>query len=596
MGNHQNPSGDTRDPEVPWLDKDDVDFLLDRSGVGKEWIRFYLKETHLLVEHLKGQPLYLVQEMIGHLCGKYNIELVKATSEAGDLRKILKKIEKRYMNASGGKPRKKKNKQRQAAQQGHERLKLPVIIKLKKPNSPTKSSKRTQSSSHFAFPLPSILSSEFISSNNAHIKHMWELALSKCRIPPKFHCIYDFKAYIDSFKIKAADPNQPIPKPTFTTSSFLINPKVLEALRTDSQNWKTKACFYFLPTWKARNIDGSRFKVSAGKEGQPIAPCEKTLSNFPAIDITDALLRLPISGEEHPRFEYAVTCEATGTSDIFVFLLLVNELSPTERLAKVYERSIKVLDGSLVKNLLPLGFTVEPADVRNIWSLQEQLLNVLPEQIDKNQNVNSPSKHLFKMILDDENDAVNEEGSEEGEIREKKQAPAADEVVVSETVLSFRCPFLLSRIEHPARGRLCSHTQCFDARGLVFVVSADMKWKCIICNEFIFAEVNSLCQHTSSYNLKDLFIDHEFLKLLKKYPEEAKCVIDAQGVDKMYVEVEAPKAEMLSTPSKKKRKDCDNNGVIEVSDDADEVVDVDAIVLPKKLFKQDSSGVILLDD
>lgn len=37
-----------------------------------------------------------------------------------------------------------------------------------------------------------------------------------------------------------------------------------------------------------------------------------------------------------------------------------------------------------------------------------------------------------------------------------------DDIEVGDESVSFRCPLSLCRIQHPGRGKKCTHSQCFD--------------------------------------------------------------------------------------------------------------------------------------
>jgi hypothetical protein len=60
-----------------------------------------------------------------------------------------------------------------------------------------------------------------------------------------------------------------------------------------------------------------------------------------------------------------------------------------------------------------------------------------------------------------------------------------DEVMMTSSVISLRCPLGLARMQTPAKGRNCSHLQCFELhtflqfhRGKIMV-----EWTCPVCNK-----------------------------------------------------------------------------------------------------------------
>lgn len=60
-----------------------------------------------------------------------------------------------------------------------------------------------------------------------------------------------------------------------------------------------------------------------------------------------------------------------------------------------------------------------------------------------------------------------------------------DDVQATSTVLSLSCPLGLCRLTLPARGRKCSHIQCFDLRTfLTFNRNCTSKaWQCTVCHK-----------------------------------------------------------------------------------------------------------------
>ena len=68
---------------------------------------------------------------------------------------------------------------------------------------------------------------------------------------------------------------------------------------------------------------------------------------------------------------------------------------------------------------------------------------------------------------------------------EVKASFQSDEVMMTSSVISLRCPLGLARMQTPAKGRNCSHLQCFELntflqfhRGKIMV-----EWKCPVCNK-----------------------------------------------------------------------------------------------------------------
>jgi hypothetical protein len=89
--------------------------------------------------------------------------------------------------------------------------------------------------------------------------------------------------------------------------------------------------------------------------------------------------------------------------------------------------------------------------------------------------------------------------------------------LVTNQLISFKCPYALSRINHPVKSVKCTHDQCFDL--LYFLEGKDGggSFKCPVCSV--------------SVEVGDLRIDERFAGLIEKYSVDDRCFVDNDGRD-----------------------------------------------------------------
>ncbi|KAJ3282952.1 hypothetical protein HK104_010624 [Borealophlyctis nickersoniae] len=103
------------------------------------------------------------------------------------------------------------------------------------------------------------------------------------------------------------------------------------------------------------------------------------------------------------------------------------------------------------------------------------------------------------------------------DVRKDGKKGSDDEIEMGEQVVTFRDPLTLGRTF------------------LSFVKDQEI-WKCVVCNKEI--------------SISDMIVDAKFFQLLEKYPNEDRCVIDADGSDRPFVE--APPRPVVKTPAKRR--------------------------------------------
>jgi E3 SUMO-protein ligase PIAS1 len=97
---------------------------------------------------------------------------------------------------------------------------------------------------------------------------------------------------------------------------------------------------------------------------------------------------------------------------------------------------------------------------------------------------------------------------------------SSDDIELGDTIISFKCPLTLCRMQMPVKGEFCRHAQTFDAFSYLTFTAEKSLWKCIVCK----AEIRP----------RNLKVDFEVLRLLEKYPDAEKCVLKADGTDESY--------------------------------------------------------------
>ncbi|KAJ3074178.1 hypothetical protein HDU98_011930 [Podochytrium sp. JEL0797] len=110
-----------------------------------------------------------------------------------------------------------------------------------------------------------------------------------------------------------------------------------------------------------------------------------------------------------------------------------------------------------------------------------------------------------------------------------------DEICVGNSTITFSCPLSLVRIKHPSKGKKCKHKQVFDAATFLAFNEKNEIWKCIVCKEKI--------------ERSDLLIDTTMLRLLQKYPNADKCIVNAAGQDSPFSDTLARPTNIAATPA-----------------------------------------------
>ncbi|KAJ3214442.1 hypothetical protein HDU67_001682, partial [Dinochytrium kinnereticum] len=260
-----------------------------------------------------------------------------------------------------------------------------------RPRSPKKK-KSERKQGRFRLPLPSLIAKGAPSYQEKHISNQWRF-ISSCRIAPKLHTFFNFKAYIESFDIPHATfGNSYAIVPGTASVVFPILKEVLDAIK------EGHGCYLYLFSESSRGIDVSQLSILVRVGNGEFIRCDKT------------------------------------------------------RLAKVYVNTVAI-DGD-EDQTVPLGFTLYSPFPPDINYLQENLLRS-PDLSTKKGNANKKNVERYGVVLSD---------GEQEEPRPPETPNLMEDIEVGDTILSFTCSLSLTRIEHPAKGRLCKHQQCFDAK------------------------------------------------------------------------------------------------------------------------------------
>ncbi|KAI8853901.1 MIZ/SP-RING zinc finger-domain-containing protein [Chytridium lagenaria] len=94
---------------------------------------------------------------------------------------------------------------------------------------------------------------------------------------------------------------------------------------------------------------------------------------------------------------------------------------------------------------------------------------------------------------------------------------SSGDVEIGDSIVSFMCPLTLVRIEHPAKGADCKHVQCFDLKSFCAMLNLGSFWKCSVCGRVL--------------RPSSIVLDIPFLRLLKAYPNDTKCIVKPDGTD-----------------------------------------------------------------
>ncbi|KAJ3114102.1 hypothetical protein HDU96_002562 [Phlyctochytrium bullatum] len=243
--------------------------------------------------------------------------------------------------------------------------------------------------------------------------------------------------------------------------------------------------------------------------------CNKTFGPFPMYDVTTDMLPLPKNDLRHLPFKIRVTTSNKIQGKMMASLLVFDMLTLDERVAKVYEETARFM-GLAKLSAKHYGLTVIPTIPRDIPELRRRLLSFIRS------HPAFPSGSLSKALADLRGGSPCRGGvsAARGVATPRTagvaRAIANGELEVGESEVSFKCPVSATRMVHPARGRNCRHTECFDVKVfLEMKKQPEATWKCPICNSVLVPD--------------DVFIDPFFLRLLDAYPGATKCRILPTG-------------------------------------------------------------------
>lgn len=90
-----------------------------------------------------------------------------------------------------------------------------------------------------------------------------------------------------------------------------------------------------------------------------------------------------------------------------------------------------------------------------------------------------------------------------------------DDIVVSEEVISLRCPYSLKRLIHPGKSLICQHSDCFDVQLLLHLAPYETEQRCPICKK--------------NFDISLLYIDPHTIQLLLRAPKATSVLVKLDG-------------------------------------------------------------------
>ncbi|KAJ3111586.1 hypothetical protein HDU96_005550 [Phlyctochytrium bullatum] len=365
--------------------------------------------------------------------------------------------------------------------------------------------------------------------------------------------------------------------PDGTDAKGLQNGPASPAAKAADGRKKRKAFLMLFQEEAKRGQEMTFYNVSvkAAYNGMP------EYANLPMFDVTDVIMAPPNTDGRRWWFRFGVTVQRSLETRVMACLFLMDVLGPEERLGKVYEVTAKGFALNSHGNLdrsKHFGFTPCVKEPRDITGIQSALLDAIKNRDriplfgsifgsvggnggaghEGGGNSESLAGDGGRVVIESDNEGtsasapepratselspleegevtpsptlanVNGTGAQEGankgaqtngadDANHNGDARAEMEIEMCDAVVSFMCPLSLSRMEHPAKGRHCRHLPCFDAKAFLELSKPEVNWKCVHCNEFIFPD--------------DLIIDPFFLRLLRKYTSDDRCIVRADGTD-----------------------------------------------------------------
>lgn len=87
----------------------------------------------------------------------------------------------------------------------------------------------------------------------------------------------------------------------------------------------------------------------------------------------------------------------------------------------------------------------------------------------------APVREQYKRVIDDDDD-------------DDSSSDNADDDDIATTIVrvSLLCPLVKFRMRYPAKGKNCSHLQCFDGAAYISLNEKKPAWHCPVCNRPLY--------------------------------------------------------------------------------------------------------------
>ncbi|KAK2954695.1 putative MIZ/SP-RING zinc finger [Blattamonas nauphoetae] len=137
--------------------------------------------------------------------------------------------------------------------------------------------------------------------------------------------------------------------------------------------------------------------------------------------------------------------------------------------------------------------------------------NPFPSAADSYVSPNDSVMHGFGYLQDGPSYEHNVENDEVVMFAKKRVFRMENDVSEIVSAVTLKCPLMFTRIEIPAKGKNCTHRQCFDLRGFLQYSSRDRQYVCPVCHK--------------ATPFSDLVIDLNMERILKTVSADVERVV-----------------------------------------------------------------------
>lgn len=106
-------------------------------------------------------------------------------------------------------------------------------------------------------------------------------------------------------------------------------------------------------------------------------------------------------------------------------------------------------------------------------------------------------REQYKRVIDDDDDDSSSDNADD------------DDIATTIVRVSLLCPLVKFRMRYPAKGKNCSHLQCFDGAAYISLNEKKPAWNCPVCNRPLYYD--------------DLLLDQYFLDVLQNEQLSPNC-------------------------------------------------------------------------